>query len=74
MIFPIVSNRLVSRLVTMPASPQIRAAVVAVIVPYDGRTRWLSGATMRQQRTQRAADPALRAELDDLVGETPADP
>ncbi len=28
---------------------------------------------MRDQLTQRAADPGLRAELDDLAGETLAD-
>lgn len=46
---------------------------IADIVPHGGRTRWLSGETMRDQLTQRAADPGLRAELDDLAGETLAD-
>jgi len=46
---------------------------IADIVPHDGRTRWLSGAILRDQLLQRAADPALRSDLDDLAGDTLAD-
>lgn len=46
---------------------------VADIVPHGGRTRWLSGGEMRDQLARRAADPALRDELDDLAGDTLAD-
>lgn len=51
----------------------VRGEPIADIVPHGGRTRWLSGATLRDQLTQRAADPALRGELDDLVVDTLAD-
>lgn len=44
---------------------------VADIVGHGIRTRWLSGAALRDQLTSRAADPALRRELDDLAGDTP---
>lgn len=43
---------------------------IADIVPHGGRTRWLSGAILRDQLLQRAADPALRSDLDDLAGDT----
>ena len=46
---------------------------VADIVPHGLRTRWLSGPSLREQLSQRSADPALRAELDDLAGETLGD-
>jgi len=46
---------------------------IADIVPHGGRTRWLSGATLRDQLAHRAADPALRADLDELAGDTLAD-
>lgn len=46
---------------------------IADIVPHGGRTRWLSGSAMRDHLTRRAADPALRGELDGLAGETLAD-
>ncbi len=46
---------------------------VADIVPHGIRTRWLSGAALRDQLMSRAADPALRRELDDLAGDTLAD-
>ena len=46
---------------------------IADIVPHGGRTRWLSGATLREQLTHRAADPGLRGQLDDLAGHTLAD-
>lgn len=43
---------------------------IADIVPHGNRTRWLSGAAVRDQLTRRAADPALRTDLDDLAGDT----
>ena len=43
---------------------------VADIVPYGPRTRWLSGARLREQLKQRAADPRLTDELDVLAGQT----
>lgn len=42
----------------------------ADIVPHGQRTRWLGGAQLRDQLHQRAADPALRAELDEIAGQT----
>lgn len=43
---------------------------VADIVPHGRRTRWLSGAQLRDQLADRAADPALQRDLDTLVGQT----
>jgi prevent-host-death family protein len=43
---------------------------VADIVPHGRRARWLSGPDLSRQLVDRAADPALRHELDDLVGQT----
>lgn len=51
----------------------VRGEPVADIVPHGGRTRWLAGAALRDQLTQRAADPALRDDLDELAGQTLAD-
>ena len=42
----------------------------ADIVAHGQRTRWLSGEQLRDQLATRAADPALRAELDALAGQT----
>ena len=42
----------------------------ADIVPHEQRTRWLAGAQLREQLGERAADPALRVELDELAGQT----
>lgn len=42
----------------------------ADIVPHGQRTRWLSGPQVQDQLRDRAADPALRQELDDLAGQT----
>ena len=46
---------------------------VADIVPHRARTRWLSGATLRSELHERAADPGLRSDLDELAGQTLAD-
>jgi prevent-host-death family protein len=43
---------------------------VADIVPHGRRARWLSGPDLRRQLATRAADPALRRELDELAGQT----
>ncbi|PZS03256.1 MAG: hypothetical protein DLM56_09685 [Pseudonocardiales bacterium] len=37
------------------------------------RTRWLSGAALRDQLGHRSADPGLRSDLDEIAGETLAD-
>lgn len=43
---------------------------LADIVPHGQRARWLGGAQLREQLRERAADPALKRELDDLAGQT----
>lgn len=43
---------------------------LADIVPHERRARWLSGPELRQQLADRAADPALRQDLDELAGQT----
>jgi prevent-host-death family protein len=43
---------------------------MADIVPHGQRTRWLGGAQLREQLRDRAADPALQHQLDDLAGQT----
>lgn len=43
---------------------------VADIVPHERRSRWLSGVELRRELAHRAADPALRQDLDELAGET----
>jgi prevent-host-death family protein len=43
---------------------------LADIVPHGARTRWLAGDRLREQLADRAADPALAAELDVLAGQT----
>lgn len=51
----------------------VRGEPVADIVPHGGRTRWLSGEALRGQLAERAADHALRGELDELAGQTLAE-
>ena len=46
---------------------------IADIVPHAARTRWSSGAALREQLEQRSADPGLREDLDELAGQTLAD-
>lgn len=48
----------------------VRGEAVADIVPHGRRTRWLSGDVLRQELAERAADPALRDELELLAGQT----
>ncbi len=43
---------------------------IADIVPHGRRARWLSGEHFREQLRDRAADPNLTRELDDLAGHT----
>ncbi len=43
---------------------------VADIVPHGQRTRWLSGAYVHEQLSQRAADPGLLHDLEALAGQT----
>jgi len=43
---------------------------MADIVPHGQRTRWLGGAQLREQLRDRAADPGVRQELDELAGHT----
>jgi len=43
---------------------------IADIVPHERRTRWLSGARLRRQLADHAADPGLRRDLDELAGQT----
>jgi prevent-host-death family protein len=48
----------------------VRGEPVADIVPHGRRTRWLSGSQLHEQLRDRAADPALQGELDELSGDT----
>lgn len=43
---------------------------VADIVPHGRRARWLSGEHLREQLRDRAAEPELTDELDELAGQT----
>jgi prevent-host-death family protein len=43
---------------------------LADILPHTARTRWLVGEQLRERLADGAADPALRHELDALVGQT----
>jgi len=43
---------------------------IADIVPHGERTRWLGGEQLRAQLRERAADPGLARELDELAGQT----
>jgi len=43
---------------------------VADIVPHGQRTRWLPGDHLRRELAGRAADPALRDDLENLAGQT----
>ena len=43
---------------------------IADIVPYQRRTRWLSGERLLSELAERSADAGLTDELDDLAGQT----
>jgi prevent-host-death family protein len=51
----------------------VRGEPIADIVPHGARTRWLSGAALRDQLGHRSADPGLRSDLDELAGDTLGD-
>lgn len=46
---------------------------VADIVPHARRARWVPGDFLRRELVDRAADPGLRDDLEDLAGQTLAD-
>jgi prevent-host-death family protein len=48
----------------------VRGEPVADIVPHGVRTRWLAGNSLREQLRERAADPGLQSDLDELAGQT----
>ena len=48
----------------------VRGEPVADIVPHGQRVRWLSGEQMREQLERRAADRALKDELEAVAGQT----
>jgi prevent-host-death family protein len=48
----------------------VHGQAVADIVPHGQRTRWIPGGLLRRELVDRAADPALSDELDDLAGQT----
>lgn len=48
----------------------VHGEAVADLVPHGARTRWLPGDDLRRQLTERAADPALRDDLDRPAGQT----
>lgn len=48
----------------------VRGEPIADIVPHGARTRWLSGAALRDRLERRSADPGLRSDLDELAGDT----
>lgn len=48
----------------------VRGSPIADIVPHGSRTRWLSGATLVRELTERAADPELADDLATVAGQT----
>lgn len=48
----------------------VRGEKIADIVPHGPRSRWLSGASVRQSLATERADAGLADELDDLTGQT----
>jgi prevent-host-death family protein len=48
----------------------VRGEPIADIVPHGRRTRWLSGEHLREQLRDRAADPSVSHDLDELAGQT----
>lgn len=47
---------------------------IADIVPHGRRARWLSGAHLRTQLSDRSADPQLTNDLNELAGQTLDEP
>ncbi len=56
-----------------PVTLTVHGEPVADIVPHNRRGRWLDGEEFRQQLIDRAADPRLRDDLEELAGQTLAD-
>ena len=48
----------------------VHGEAVADIVPHGQRARWLTGDYLWRELADRAADPALRDDLDRLAGQT----
>jgi prevent-host-death family protein len=48
----------------------VHGQAVADIVPHVQRSRWVPGELMRRGLAERAADPTLSDELDQLAGQT----
>ncbi len=48
----------------------VHGEAVADIVPHGRRARWLTGDYLWRELADRAADPALRDDLDRLAGQT----
>jgi prevent-host-death family protein len=48
----------------------VHGEAVADIVPHGQRASWLAGDHLRRELGERAADPALRHDLDVLAGQT----
>jgi prevent-host-death family protein len=67
-------NRTASVIDAVKAGERVTLTVngepTADIVPHGRRTRWLSGSLVREQLHERAADPGLHKELDELAGHT----
>ena len=56
-----------------PVTLTVHGEPVADIVPHRRRVRWLSGEHLRDELADRAADPSLTAELNELAGQTLGD-
>jgi prevent-host-death family protein len=67
-------NRTASVIDAVKAGERVTLTVngepTADIVPHGRRARWLAGSQLREQLRNRAADPALKTELDQLAGQT----
>lgn len=48
----------------------VHGEAVADIVPHGHRSQWLQGEFLRRELQERAADPALTAELETVAGQT----
>jgi len=53
-----------------PVTLTVRGEAVADIVPHRRRARWLPGGWLAGELERRAADPGLRADLDEMLGQT----
>ncbi|MGH2366366.1 MAG: prevent-host-death family protein [Chloroflexota bacterium] len=48
----------------------VRGEAIADIVPHGRRSRWVPGDLLHRELAQRAADAALRHDLEQLAGQT----